>query len=609
MNQWEEKDYTENLDFKAWKKLLSYLLPYKKYMIGLVFIMIFNAGVDATFPLFTKYAIDNFVIPKSLGGIYGFIILFVTVICCQALNIWLLIVVAAKIDMGVCYDIRKKGFEKLQELSYSYYDNTPTGWIISRMTSDSGRLGDTIAWGIVDISWGLTMMMGITAIMFVLNWKLALLAMTVVPVLAVVSVWFQKRLLKAYRDVRKVNSKMTGAINEGIMGARTTKTLVREDKNVDEFKGLTKSMYGSSVRSAILSSLYLPIAMVLGSIGTGLVLWRGGNAYWMNVITVGTFIAMIQYSVQFFDPIYELARMFAELQSAQAAAERLLTLLETDVEITDTDKVIEVYGTIFQPKKEVYPKFKGDIEFKNVCFSYKTGEKVFDNFNLKIKAGETIALVGETGSGKSTLVNLICRFYEPQSGEILIDGVNVKERSLDWLHSNLGYVLQNPHLFSGSVRDNIRYGNLNASDADIIEAAKIVQADEFINQLQDKYNTKVGEEGKGLSTGQKQLVSFARAIIADPKIFILDEATSSIDTEMERLIQDAIKKVLKNRTSIIVAHRLSTIVDADKIIVLKNGEIVEMGTHRELLKNQNYYYRLYTQQFIYEKEKEIEESA
>lgn len=609
MSQWEEKDYTENLDFKAWKKLLSYLLPYKKYMIGLVFIMIFNAGVDATFPLFTKYAIDNFVIPKSLAGIYGFIILFVTVICCQALNIWLLIVVAAKIDMGVCYDIRKKGFEKLQELSYSYYDNTPTGWIISRMTSDSSRLGDTIAWGIVDISWGLTMMMGITAIMFVLNWKLALLAMTVVPVLVLISIWFQKRLLKAYRNVRKVNSKMTGAINEGIMGARTSKTLVREDKNLTEFKGLTKSMYGSSVRSAVLSSLYLPIAMFLGSIGTGLVLWRGGNAHWMNVITVGTFIAMIQYSVQFFDPIYELARMFAELQSAQAAAERLLTLLETDVEITDTDKVIEIYGTVFKPKKEVYPKFKGDIEFKNVCFSYKTGEKVFEDFNLKIKAGETIALVGETGSGKSTLVNLICRFYEPQSGEILIDGVNVKERSLDWLHSNLGYVLQNPHLFSGSVRDNIRYGNLNASDTDIIEAAKIVQADEFINQLQDKYDTKVGEEGKGLSTGQKQLVSFARAIIADPKIFILDEATSSIDTEMERLIQDAIKKVLKNRTSIIVAHRLSTIVDADKIIVLKNGEIIEMGNHRELLKKQNYYYRLYTQQFIYEKEKEIEESA
>lgn len=609
MSQWEEKEYTENLDFKAWKKLLSYLIPYKKYMIILVFVMIFNAAVDATFPLFTKYAIDNFVIPKTLDGISGFIFIFCLVICSQAFNIWLLIVIAAKIDMGVCYDIRKKGFEKLQELSYSYYDNTPTGWIISRMTSDSSRLGDTIAWGIVDISWGFSMMIGITVIMFVLNWKLALLAMSVVPILAIISLWFQKRLLKAYRNVRKINSKMTGAINEGIMGARTTKTLVREDKNIAEFKELTGSLYSSSVKSAILSSVYLPVAMVLGSIGTSFILWRGGNAYWMEVITVGTFIAMIQYTIQFFDPVYELARMFAELQSAQAAAERLLTLLETEVEITDTDKVIEIYGTVLKPIKKSYPELKGDIEFKNVSFSYKNGEKVFENFNLKIKAGDTIALVGETGSGKSTLVNLICRFYEPQSGEILIDGVNIKERSLDWLHSNLGYVLQNPHLFSGTIKENIRYGNLDATDDEIIKAAKIVQADDFIAKLSGNFDFKVGEEGKGLSTGQKQLISFARAIIADPKIFILDEATSSIDTEMEKLIQDAIGKVLKNRTSIIVAHRLSTIVDADNIIVLKNGEVIESGNHRELLRKKAYYYSLYTRQFLYEKELEIEESA
>lgn len=606
MAEWEEKDYTENLDFKSWMKLVRYILPYKKYMIILAIIMVFNAGVDASFPLFTKYAIDHFVIPKSLAGVNTFILSFVAMIVFQAANIWLLIAIAGKVDMGICYDIRKRGFQKLQELSYSYYDKTPSGWIISRMTNDSGRLADMIAWGLVDISWGFSMMIGITVIMFVLNWKLALVAMSVVPVLMAVSIWFQKRLLKANRDVRKINSKMTGAINEGIMGARTSKTLVREDLNTDEFMETTDKMFSSSVRTAVLSSIYMPIALSLGAIGTSLMLWRGGNAYWTNVLTVGTFIAFIQYTIQFFDPIYELARIFAELQGTQAAAERILTLLESEVEIQDSPEVIEKFGTPFAPKKDQYPSLTGAIEFKDLSFQYSNGEKVLDHFNLKIKAGETIALVGETGSGKTTIVNLICRFYEAQSGQILIDDTDIKEISLDCLHSNIGYVLQNPHLFSGTIKDNIRYGNLEASDEEIIEAARLVQADEFISQLKDQYDFKVGEGGNGLSTGQKQLISFARAILADPVFFILDEATSSIDTEMEKEIQDAIRKVLKNRTSIIVAHRLSTIVDADRIIVLKKGKIVEMGSHKALLRKKDYYYSLYTQQFLKEKEEELE---
>ncbi len=606
MAEWEEKDYTENLDFKSWMKLVRYILPYKKYMIILAIIMVFNAGVDASFPLFTKYAIDHFVIPKSLAGVNTFILSFVAMIVFQAANIWLLIAIAGKVDMGICYDIRKRGFQKLQELSYSYYDKTPSGWIISRMTNDSGRLADMIAWGLVDISWGFSMMIGITVIMFVLNWKLALVAMSVVPVLMAVSIWFQKRLLKANRDVRKINSKMTGAINEGIMGARTSKTLVREDLNTDEFMETTDKMFSSSVRTAVLSSIYMPIALSLGAIGTSLMLWRGGNAYWTNVLTVGTFIAFIQYTIQFFDPIYELARIFAELQGTQAAAERILTLLESEVEIQDSPEVIEKFGTPFAPKKDQYPSLTGAIEFKDLSFQYSNGEKVLEHFNLKIKAGETIALVGETGSGKTTIVNLICRFYEAQSGQILIDDTDIKEISLDCLHSNIGYVLQNPHLFSGTIKDNIRYGNLEASDEEIIEAARLVQADEFISQLKDQYDFKVGEGGNGLSTGQKQLISFARAILADPVFFILDEATSSIDTEMEKEIQDAIRKVLKNRTSIIVAHRLSTIVDADRIIVLKKGKIVEMGSHKALLRKKDYYYSLYTQQFLKEKEEELE---
>jgi ATP-binding cassette subfamily B protein len=606
MIEWEEKEYSENLDWNSWKKLLRYMYPYKKYMIILAIIMVFNAGVDAAFPMFTKYAVDNFIIPKSTLGLNSFIIAFASMICFQAFNIWLLIALAGKVDMGICYDIRKKGFEKLQELSYSYYDKTPTGWIISRLTSDSGRLSDTIAWGLVDVSWGLSMMFGVSIIMFVMNWKLALIALSVAPVLMYISIWFQKRLLKEYRDVRKINSKMTGAINEGIMGAKTSKTLVREKQNTAEFKNLTDKYYKSSVKSAVLSSIFMPAVLTLGAIGTGLILWRGGNAYWTQAITVGTFIAFIQYTVQFFDPVYELARMFAELQSAQAAAERLLTLLESEPDITDNDDIVKKYGTVMNPNKEIYPDIIGDIEFKNINFQYGNGEKVFEDFNLKINAGQTVALVGETGSGKTSLVNLICRFYEPQSGQILIDGVDLKDRSLDWIHSNLGYVIQNPHLFKGTIKDNIRYGNLNATDEEIIEASKLVQAHDFIDLMDKKYDSEIGEGGNSLSTGQKQLISFARAIIADPAIFILDEATSSIDTEMEKKIQLAISKVLKNRTSLIVAHRLSTIVDADVIIVLKNGKIIEMGKHKQLLKNKDYYYKLYTKQFLQSKEQEIE---
>lgn len=609
MNEWEEKEYTKNLDWQSWKKLIAYIKPYKKLMIVLAMIMVLNAGVDAAFPLFTKYAVDHFVVGQTTQGIGLFSLAFFLMIFFQAVNIYFLIYIAGKVEMGVSYDIRKRGFQKLQELSYSYYDQTPIGWIMSRMTSDSSRLSETLSWGLVDMSWGFSMMTGIIAIMFWMNWKLALVSLSVTPVLVIASIWFQKRILKNYRQVRKINSKLTGMINEGIVGAKTTKTLVREDLNFEEFKNTTGQMYSASVRSALVSALYMPVVLTLGAIGTGLVLWKGGDLLMLKIVSIGTLLAFIQYTVQFFDPIYELARIFSELQGAQAAAERLLTLLETEIEITDREDVEKLYGTVYQPKKEQYPELKGNIEFRDVCFSYKNGEKVFENFNLRIKAGQTVALVGETGSGKTTLVNLICRFYEPQAGEILIDGVEYRDRALHWLHSNLGYVLQSPHLFSGTIEDNIRYGNLNATQEDIERAAEIVQADSFIRDLPEGYKTKIGEGGNGLSTGQKQLLSFARAIIANPSIFVLDEATSSIDTEMEKLIQNAIRLVLKSRTSLIVAHRLSTIIDADQIVVLKNGEIVEMGRHRELIMKKGYYYQLYTRQFLQEKEKEIEQCS
>ena len=535
----------------------------------------------------------------------AFGIIYAGLVALQAVNVWLLIDIAGKIEIGVCYDIRKLGFKKLQELSFSYYDKTPVGWIMARMTSDTQRLGETIAWGLVDLMWGSVMMLATLCIILYLNWKLALIVMSVLPALALVSMYFQRKILAEYRRVRRINSRITGAFNEGIMGARTIKTLVREEDTLQEFKELTGNMRNSSVRAVVVSSIYMPIVMALGSIGTGLALWFGGEGVIYQTLTYGTLVAFISYTAQFFEPIHQLARIFAELQNAQASAERVFSMIETEPDVKDSPEVVKVYGDVFSAKRENWPPIKGNVTFDNVSFSYKDGEEVLENFSLDVKAGESIALVGETGSGKSTIVNLICRFYEPQEGEIRIDGVDYRKRSQLWLQSNIGYVLQAPHLFSGTIRDNIRYGKLDATDDEIIEAAKLVNAHDFIMRLKDGYDTEAGEGGSRLSTGEKQLISFARAVLANPRIFVLDEATSSIDTETERIIQSAIQKVLKGRTSFIIAHRLSTIRSADRILVIRDGRVIEEGNHTELLKRKGYYYSLYTNQFKEEKEMEL----
>jgi ATP-binding cassette subfamily B protein len=432
-----------------------------------------------------------------------------------------------------------------------------------------------------------------------------LITLIVIPVLGGISLYFQRKILREYRKVRKINSKITGGFNEGITGAKTTKVLVREKQNLAEFQGMTGEMRIASIRAAIFSSLYLPIVLTLGALGTALALVIGGRGVMLETISYGTLVAFISYTIQFFEPVRELARVIAEFQSAHASAERVISMINTESEIKDTKDVMKIYGDMLNPKRENWEKLKGDIEFKNVSFYYKEEEPILNQLNLKIKAGETIALVGETGSGKSTIVNLACRFYEPTQGQILIDGIDYRERSQLWLHSNLGYVLQHPHLFSGTIKDNIRYGRLEASEMEIIRAAKLVNAHEFIMKLDKGYDAEVGEGGSLLSTGQKQLISFARAVLANPKIFVLDEATSSIDTETEQIIQNAIQRVLKGRTSFIIAHRLSTIRSADRILVIQKGEIVEEGSHQQLLKKRGYYYRLYTNQFLEEEGKRV----
>ena len=588
-----EKDFHKNIDLNTWKKLVKFVLSFKKEIIILIFVMIAVAVIDAVFPIMTRKAIDDYIVPNKIEGLKVFGIYYLLLIVFQAVNVWLLIVLAGKIDMGVIYNIRKKGFKKLQELSFSFYDKTPTGWLMARLTSDCSRLGDTIAWGIVDFVWGVTMMLAITFILFYLNWKLALVVLVVVPPLVVISLYFQKKILKSFRKVRKINSKITSAFNEGIMGAKTTKTLRREEENLKEFQFLTGSMREHAIKAAIHSSVYLPIVLILGAVGSGLAVWLGGNGVIAGALTYGTLVAFISYMTTFFEPIRQLARIFAEFQNAQASAERIISLLNTEPEVKDSNALLNSYEKNpqlfhFNKNKEI----KGEVEFCDVSFKYTEGEQVLEDFSLKVNAGENIALVGETGAGKTTIVNLVCRFYEPTAGKILIDGENYKELPLDFIQSNIGMVLQNPHLFKGTVKENIRYGNLDADNEQIIKTAKLVNAHPFIKKHRKGYEAQVGEGGSSLSTGQKQLITFARALLADPAILILDEATSSVDTETEIIIQNAIRKLLKGRTSFVIAHRLSTIRHADRILVLENGKIIEEGSHNELIKQKRHYFNL-----------------
>ena len=592
-----EKDYTQKFSLSLWKRILNFAPEYKKRLVVLCAWMAVTALCDVLFPLLTRQAIDDFIGKQTTEGIGLFIAEYAALLVLQVIAIYRFLYIGGEIETGVCLVIRKKAFKKLQELSFSYYDRMPVGYLMTRLTSDAQRLAETIGWSLLDLIWGAVVLVLGAITVFLIDWRLSLVVILVIPPLAVISWFFQQRILKAHRQVRKTNSRITGAFNEGIMGAKTTKTLVREEMNTEEFKSLTNAMHSCSVKAASLSALYLPIVVSLGSIATAYALWQTGNNVLSGVMTLGTMQLFVNYTVQFFQPVRDIANTFSEMQSAQAAAERVVSLLETEPDIKDSDKIVSIYGDNFIPKKENWPEIHGDIEFKDVDFAYKEGEKVLSHFNLHVKAGETIALVGPTGAGKSTVVNLVCRFYEPTNGQVLIDGVDYRERSQLWLQSNLGYVLQEPHLFSGTIMDNIRYSRLNATDEEVMEVARLVNAEPFILKLEKGYQTDVGEGGNRLSTGEKQLISFARALLANPAIFVLDEATSSVDTQTEQIIQHAIEKVLDGRTSFIIAHRLSTVRSADRILVIDDGKIKEMGTHRELLALKGEYYKLYTNQF------------
>ena len=588
----------KSFQLSTWKRLFPFLKPYRWLMLLLILTNIIISVVDVLLPLFQRYAVDHFIEQRSLAGFQTFIAGYVVVIVLQVLSFVFYTLSAMKMEMHMGRDLKKACFVHLQTLSFSYYNVTPVGYILARVMSDTNKISAITAWDMVDILWALTYVLSAFISMAILDLRLALLVMIIVPIIAVLTTYFQKKILFWNRKVRAINSRLTGAYNEGIMGAKTSKTLVIEDKNTEEFSELTEEMRSASVRAAGLNALYIPLVMLASSVATAIVLVRGGDMVLEHGMLIGTLSAFTTYAVSIFEPIQQMARVLANIISVQPNIERVMGLLDQKPNIVDSPAVIEKYGDSFHPKKENWEEIRGDIEFDDVSFRYPDGEEeVLSHFSLKIPAGTTVAIVGETGAGKSTLVNLACRFFEPTGGRILIDGVDYRERSQLWLHSRLGYVLQNPHLFSGTVMENIRYGRLDATDEEVRAAAKAVSADTVVEHLENGYDSDVGEGGDKLSTGEKQLVSFARAVLADPAIFVLDEATSSIDTQTEQLIQNATLNLLKGRTSFLIAHRLSTIRQADLILVVKDGKIVEQGKHEELLKKGGYYHDLYSKQF------------
>ncbi len=600
--QHDEDEFRARIDLRLWRRIFRFALGHKRLLIPLTAFALLLSGVDSLFPIATKLAIDAI---ENNGVTKDLILpgtLFLGLALGLALCVYFFIRCAGGISHHIAHDIKRDCFRRLQELEFAFYDRQPTGWLIARLTADCDRLSRILAWGFLDVLWGSFFILGMSVAMLIMNWKLALIVLSTLPPLIAISIYFQRKMLLSSRQIRKHNARITASYSEGIAGVKTTKTLGREPANLSEFQGMSDDMYAASIRRAFLSAIYLPLVMLIGSVGSGLALWYGGVGVLGETITMGTLVAFISYAGNFFHPINQIATILAEIQGAQAAGERVMGLLATEPAIRDSDTVRRrlaqhASSAHADVAPDGYPNRISEVAFRQVTFSYNQKETVLSDFSLTVKRGQTIALVGPSGGGKSTIVSLVSRFYEPSSGEILFDGVDYRQRSLDWLQAQLGIVLQTPHLFNGTVTENIRYGRLEATPEEIRDAAQIVNAHEFIMKLENGYDTVIGEGGARLSTGERQLISFARALLADPQIFIMDEATSSIDTETERLIQDGMQRIFEGRISFVIAHRLSTIRQADQILVISKGQIEEQGTHSQLLARRGHYYELYTNQF------------
>ena len=585
VHEFEEEDFTAELSGKTILRILSLAKPHWPFLMGFMVAITVVAGLGSWLTFVQKRIIDEGILAADRAALARNFATFGITIVVQSVGVFGLIFLAGILGEQIQYDLRRKMFNRLQELSFSYFDRTPVGWIMSRVTSDSERIAELVTWGLLDVTWAVVSIGTSVTFMLIINWKLGLAVFAIVPALVVLAAQFRKKIIVEFRKARKINSKMTGAYNENILGVRVVKALCREEENLREFGELSGEMYRASYRAAWLSALFLPTVQLVSAVALGGIVWYGGVQAQVGGVTIGGIQAFIGYVTFMLWPVQDLARVYAGMQHAIASAERAFSLVDAVPEVADRPGAIDG-NTI-----------RGDIRFEHVDFWYETEKPVLTDFGLTVKQGETIALVGPTGGGKTTIVNLLCRFYEPTKGRIYICDRDYTSMSLHAIHSRLGVVLQTPHLFSGTVRENILYGRLDANDEEVELAAKSSGAHDFILTLEHGYDEQVGEGGSLLSVGQKQLVSLARAILARPEIFIMDEATSSVDTLTEALIQKGMESLMSERTSFIIAHRLSTIKRADRILVIQDGRITEMGSHAELLRAGNHYYHLYTQQF------------
>lgn len=590
-----ETENKKSLPFFGIGRLLPFLKKYRMRFVGMIVFGLCGSAVDILIPLLQRYALDHFVAQNTLDTLVWFILLYIAAVVFAGLVNYIAFSLAFRTEVNVNRDLRNAAFKPLQTLSFSYFNQNSVGYIHARVMSDTSRIGSLVSWTMVDGVWQASYFIGAIVVMFAVNAKLAALVVVIVPLIVVLFSIFQKLLIRANREVRELNSHITGDFNEGITGAKTIKTLVIEDDMGEKFVEDTKKMRSKSVHAARLRGLFAATMNLASSVALAVVLWRGG---YIAASEVGTFSMFMSYAQGMMEPVRWIIDAISDLITTQVNIERLTNLLAVRSDVTDSDEVVSVYGDVFEPKRENWEKMQGDIEFDDVSFKYPDGDEyILEHFNLKIPHGSNIAIVGQTGAGKSTLVNLVCRFYEPTSGRVLIDGKDARERSQLWLHSSIGYVLQTPHLFSGTVRENLLYGNPNATDEDIMKALRLVSAEGVVEKLEKGLDSDVGEGGDMLSTGEKQLLSFVRAILADPAILVLDEATASVDTLTEKKIQSAISEIIKGRTTLMIAHRLSTVRDADLILVVRDGKIIEQGTHAELLAMRGYYRELYTRQY------------
>ena len=590
----EEEEFSTSFSGKTFRRMLAQTRPHWRRLVGFLLTIALVSALDSAFTYISKEIVDQGILANDRTALRDSVRLYAGLIFIQAVGVFTFIYLAGVLGERIRYDLRRTLFSHLQKLSLSYFDRTPVGWIISRVTSDTDRVAELLTWGLLDVSWGIMNTATAVIFMLIINSRMALIVLAAVPLIVIAAIQFQKRILAEFRNLRRINSKLTGTFAESIAGVRVTKALGREQQNLLEFGELTGGMYRSSFRAAWLSALFLPVVQLISAFAVGSVAWYGGIQFQLGGMTLGGIQAFVSYITFMLWPIQEMARVFAEMQHAVASAERVFSLMDSLPEIVDRPGAFDP-GTIL-----------GDIVFEHVDFWYDEQSPVLKDFNLHVRRGETIALVGPTGAGKSTIVNLLARFYEPKAGTIRIGAHDYTDLSLKAIHSRLGMVLQTPHLFSGTILANIRYGQLDASQEQVERAAKIASAHDFIVEMKDGYQTEVGEGGGLLSVGQKQLISLARAVLADPEVFIMDEATSSVDTLTEARIQRGIEALMEGRTSFVIAHRLSTIKRADRIVLIQNGRISEMGSHGQLLRTRGHYYRLYTQQFRRQLDAEVE---